>query len=134
MRHVANGGFVAKFSPVTGMKWGRLVVNVNCALRRGAWYRVARIRSLEAILDVNRKPLVVPHYLVQIVTQPPRRWSVVPRPKRARELPEEWGPHYGVCPSCRERCALPGHPRRLECVRCHGEFDVAWDEGYLVEA
>lgn len=56
-------------------------MNVNCALRRGAWYRVARVRSLEAILDVNRKPLVVPHYLVQIVTQPPRRWSVVPRPK-----------------------------------------------------
>jgi len=116
------------------MQWGRLSVNVNCALRRGAWYRVARLRSLEAILDVNRKPLVVPHYLVQIVTQPPRRWSVVPRPKRARELPEEWGPHYAVCPSCRERAALRGRPRRLECTRCHGEFDVAWDEGYLLEA
>ncbi|HEY6155826.1 MAG TPA: hypothetical protein VIV88_00150 [Gemmatimonadales bacterium] len=116
------------------MKWGRLVVNVNCALRRGAWYRVARIRSLEAILDVNRKPLVVPNYLVQIVSQPPRRWSVVPRPKRARELPPEWGAHYAVCPSCRERAALLGRPRRLECVRCHGEFDVAWDEGYLHEA
>src|SRR2546423_11453191 len=94
------------------MKWGRLVVNVDCALRRGAWYRVARIATLQATLDVNRKPLIVPHYLVQIVTQPPRRWSVVPRPKRARELPEEWGPHYGVCPSCRERCAPPPPPSR----------------------
>jgi hypothetical protein len=59
---------------------------------------------------------------------------VVPRPQRARELPPEWGPQYAVCPSCRERAALRGHPRRLECLRCHGEFDVAWDEGYLLEA
>lgn len=116
------------------MKWGRLAVNVNCALRRGAWYRVARLASLEAILDVNRKALVVPYYLVQVVTQPPTRWSVVPRPKRARELPAEWGPHYGVCPSCRERNALRGRPRRLECSRCRREFEVAWDEGYLLEA
>src|SRR5256885_16081374 len=110
VRHVANGAFVVKFTPVTGMKWGRLVVNVNCALRRGAWYRVARIRSLEAILDVNRKPLVVPQYLVQIVTQPPRRWSVVPRPNRARELPPEGGPPHASGPGSPARPALGGRP------------------------
>ncbi|HYS61344.1 MAG TPA: hypothetical protein VEM27_12190 [Gemmatimonadales bacterium] len=116
-----------------GMQWGRLQVDVNCALRRGAWYRVARLASLEAILDVNRRPLKVPHYLVQVVSRPPTRWSVVPRPAGAGELPAEWGPQYGVCPSCRERAALHGRPRRLECTRCRGEFDVAWDEEYLAD-
>src|SRR2546421_13039155 len=116
------------------MKWGRLVVNVDCALRRGAWYRVARIATLQATLDVNRKPLIVPHFLVQIVTQPPRCWSVVPRPKLARQLPPEWGPHYAVCPSCRKRVSLPGHPRRLECGRCRGEIDVPWAVGYQLDA
>ena len=108
-------------------------MDVNCALRRGAWYRVARLASLEAILDVNHRPLKVPHYLVQVVSRPPTRWSVVPRPAGAGELPAEWGPQYGVCPSCRERAALRGRPRRLECTRCRGEFDVAWDEEYLSE-
>ncbi len=118
-------------SGVAGMRWGRLQVDVTCALRRGAWYRVAGVAPLEAILDVNRKPLKVPHYLIQIVSKPPTRWSVVPRPERASELPPSWGSHYAVCPSCRERAGLQGRPRRLTCRRCHGEFAVAWDEGYL---
>ncbi|HKW40227.1 MAG TPA: hypothetical protein VJN39_03165 [Gemmatimonadales bacterium] len=116
---------------MAGMQWGRLQVDVTCALRRGAWYRVAGVAPLEAILDVNRKPLKVPHYLIQIVSKPPTRWSVVPRPERAGELPTAWGPHYAVCPSCRERAALRGRPRRLACNRCHGDFEVAWDEEYL---
>lgn len=113
------------------MKWGRLQVDVTCALRRGAWYRVARLAALEAVLDVNRQPLKIPHYLIQIVSTPPTRWSVVPRPEEAGELPAAWGSHYAVCPSCRERAALRGRPRRLECNRCHGNFEVAWDEEYL---
>lgn len=113
------------------MRWGRLQVDVSSPLRRGAWYRVVRLAPLEAVLDVNRRPLRVPHYLVQVVSHPPTRWSVVPRPTRAGELPPEWGPHYAVCPSCRERAALRGRPRRLECTQCRGEFAVAWDEGYL---
>ena len=116
------------------MKWGRLQVNVTCALRRGAWYRVARLAPLQAILDVNRRPLAVPHYMLEVVSRPPTRWSVVPRPKRAGELPADWGPHYAVCPSCRERAALRGRPRRLACARCHGDFEVAWDEAYLAGA
>jgi len=113
------------------MQWGRLQVDVPCALRRGAWYRVARLAPLEAVLDVNRRPLTVPHYLLQVVSKPPTRWSVVPRPERASELPLDWGEHYGVCPSCRERAELRGRPRRLACSRCRGEFEVAWDEEYL---
>ena len=96
--------------------------------------REAGVGRVVAIVSPNQNIVQGLPDEVQIVTQPPRRWSVVPRPKRARELPPEWGAHYAVCPSCRERAALLGRPRRLECVRCHGEFDVAWDEGYLVEA
>ena len=130
--HHAGGTVAALGSIVAGMRWGRLQVDVTCALRRGAWYRVARLAPLEAILDVNRKPLKVPQYLVQVVSKPPTRWSVVPRPARAGELPPDWGPHYGVCPSCRERAALHGRPRYMTCVRCRGEFEVAWDEEYLL--
>ncbi len=116
-----------------GMHWGRLQVDVNCQLRRGAWYRVTRLAPLKAILDVNRRSLVVPHFLIEIVAKPPRCWSVVPRPRNARQLPADWGEVYGVCPSCRERAALRGRPRRLDCRRCGGAFDVAWGEAYLVE-
>jgi|SRR5213593_2421181 len=117
-----------------GMQWGRLQVDVNCQLRRGAWYRVTQNSPLKAILDVNHRPLAVPHFLLEVITQPPRRWTVVQRPPDARELPEEWGAVYAVCPSCRERAALRGRPRQLDCGRCRGAFDVAWDEAYLVEA
>src|SRR2546430_11147772 len=86
-----------------GMQWGRLQVDVNCRLRRGAWYRVKEVASLNAVLDVNRQLLAVPHYLIQVISAPPRRWSVVPRPQNARVLPHDWGATYGVCPSSRER-------------------------------
>src|SRR5216117_1605051 len=69
---------------MSGMQWGRLQVDVNCQLRRGAWYRVKQLASLNAVLDVNRQLLAVPHYLIEVVSAPPRRWSVVPRPQNAR--------------------------------------------------
>jgi hypothetical protein len=116
---------------MTGMQWGRLQVDVNCRLRRGAWYRVKAFASLNAVLDVNRQLLAVPHYLIEVVSAPPRRWSVVPRPQNARVLPPNWGAAYGVCPSCRERAALRGRPRTMECRRCRGQFEIAWDEAYL---
>src|SRR5213076_433680 len=48
---------------MSGMQWGRLQVDVNCRLRRGAWYRVTELASLKAVLDVNRQLLAVPHFL-----------------------------------------------------------------------
>jgi len=120
---------------MAGMQWCRLQVDVDCRLRRGAWYRVTRLASLEAILDLNGKALSVPHYLVEVVSRPPRRWTVVPRPKHARGIPKDWGPYYAVCPSCRERAALrSGQPRKMACQRCKQEFEVAWDEEYLADS
>src|SRR5207253_74620 len=38
-------------------QWARLQVDVNCRVRRGAWYRVADLTSAEARLDVNREQI-----------------------------------------------------------------------------
>ena len=42
------------------VRWARLESDVNCRLRRGAWYRVAGLTSAEATLDVNREQVPVP--------------------------------------------------------------------------
>ena len=117
---------------MAGIQWGRLQADVHCALRRGAWYRVTAIGTLEATVDVGRKPQSVPTFLLQIVSAPPRRWTVVPRPAGAVRMPRDWT-RYLVCPSCRDRAALParGQPRSLTCDRCRGEFQIDWGEGYL---
>lgn len=116
---------------MTGMQWGRLQANVNCRLRRGAWYRVLQASPLQAVVDVNRTLLKVPLYLLEIVSKPPRRWTVVPTPKSARRAGARLGDAYAVCPSCRHRMAFRGRPERMACERCLVEFDVAWDEAYL---
>src|SRR2546425_695449 len=33
---------------MTGMRWARLLEDVDCKLRRGAWYRVTHVTGLEA--------------------------------------------------------------------------------------
>jgi hypothetical protein len=112
-----------------------LQADVNCSLRRGAWYRVRQVNDLEAILEVNRGMQRVPSFLLQVVSTPPRRWTVVRRPKGATRLAALLGPRYVVCPSCRERTPLrtTAEPRMLDCDRCRGEFEVAWNEGYLAD-
>jgi len=117
---------------MAGRQWGRLQADVDCSLRRGAWYRVTAIGELEAVVDIGRKPQSVPSFLLQIVSEPPRLWTVVPRPDGAVRMPRDWT-RYAVCPSCRERAALPsrGRPRSLDCQRCRGTFEIDWSEGYL---
>jgi len=118
---------------MSGFRWARLQVDGGCSLRRGAWYRVTRVAGLEAVVDVNRQPHAVPSYLLQIVATPPRCWTVVARPRTAPRAAAALGPRYVVCPSCRERSPLPaqGRPRTLACSRCRGDFEIAWNEGYL---
>ena len=111
-------------------QWARLPANVNCQLRRGGWYRVLRMASVEAILDVNSGPVPVLIPFLEIIHTPPRRWTVVARPANAVNMPPSWGNEYAVCPSCRHRQQLAGHAKNLTCERCQGEFAVAWDEHY----
>ncbi|MGE5760864.1 MAG: hypothetical protein ACM37V_10975 [Gemmatimonadota bacterium] len=115
-------------------QWARLQTDVNVKLRRGAWYRVIKLGAVEAVLDVNRKPLSVTRTLLQIVQAPPSRWSVVPAPRNALRFPTSWGKQYGVCPACRGRSPLEGHPSMMRCTRCNGLYEVAWNEPYLLSA
>jgi len=115
---------------MAGLQWARLQVNVNCQLRRGAWYRVIRLAPREVVLEVDRKPLPVPRPLLQLTSTRPRRWTVVPRPHNAVGLPPSWN-DYAVCPSCGDRAPLERRPTSMRCLRCNGLFEIAWDEPYL---
>ncbi len=120
--------------------WARLQADIDVNLRRGAWYRLLKIEGFDAVVDVNRKPVLVVRAFLQISTSPPRRWTVVatptPTPTRrtSRASPADVGSHYAVCPSCRDRVPLHGRPRRMLCRRCSVDFAVAWDEHYLAQA
>lgn len=111
-----------------GLEWARPRTDVNCGLRRGAWYRVIRRTDEAVILDVNRTPVSVRPTIMEIVRGLPRRWSVVARPLDATRLPSEWGDHYATCPGCRNRARIRGHPVTMRCPRCAGVFSVGWDE------
>lgn len=110
------------------LQWARLQRDVNRGLRRGAWYRVIRITDEGVMLDVNRTPVTLPRTLLETVTVPPRRWSVVLRPRDAVCLPRDWGDRYLTCPGCRNRAPTRGHPLTLGCPRCGGVYAVGWDE------
>ena len=116
------------------LHWARLHVDVNCHLRRGAWYRVLRLLVRDVVLDVPGKPLTVPRSYLSLSLTPPSRWSVVSRPAAAPRLPSGWEVGYVVCPSCRERAPLNGHPLSMRCRRCNGLFDVAWGEQDMATA
>jgi hypothetical protein len=114
------------------MVWARLQADVNCNLRRGAWYRLIKAQGLAAVVDVKGTPVAVVRAFLQMSNSPPRKWTVVPRP---RNVPRsvDIGEHYAVCPSCRDRVALRGRPGRMLCDRCSVEFAVDWDEHYLLQ-
>jgi len=112
------------------MAWARLQADLNCNLRRGAWYRLIKADNLAALVDVRGKPVPVMRALLQVSSTPPRKWTVVPRPRNAPRAPGSEA-HYAVCPACRERVSLKGRPSRMLCVRCSVEYTVDWDERYL---
>src|SRR3989441_13106739 len=111
---------------MTGVRWARLEEDVDCKMRRGGWYRVTQVTGLNAIGEVNRQPLAVPSYAIEIVATPPRCWTVVPLARRASRLAAELGPRYGVCPSCRHRAPLQQPAPPMTCTRFQGRFEIAW--------
>src|SRR2546425_9428722 len=54
------------------MQWARLQANVNCQLRRGGWDPVLHPAAVEAVLDVNFRPLPLPIPFLEITHTPPR--------------------------------------------------------------
>jgi hypothetical protein len=113
------------------MVWARLQADVNCNLRRGAWYRLIKAQGLAAVVDVKGTPVAVVRAFLQMSNSPPRKWTVVPRPQNVPRS-VDIGDHYAVCPSCRDRVPLRSKPSRMMCGRCSVEFAVDWDERYLI--
>jgi hypothetical protein len=110
-------------------QWARLRPDQSQRIRLGAWYRVVRLTPLEAVLDVNGKPVGVPRPSLQIVTSAPTRWAVVARPATTGvRLPTSWGPRYAVCPQCRTRTRLEQQAPSMRCPKCGGHFDIGWDD------
>ena len=108
--------------------FARLQADVDLKIRRGAWYKVLDMSDLEAIIEVNKRPVKVLRAMLEIQQRPPLRWTVVPHNgRRAAVL----GVEYGVCPSCRTRAKLPKGAKELQCPRCKQEFGVNWGESYL---
>ncbi|MGH7673120.1 MAG: hypothetical protein ACREMC_09470 [Gemmatimonadales bacterium] len=114
-------------------QWARLQVDAPGPLRRGAWYRILKLTSTEATLNVKGTPVPVPRAQLELSSEAGLRWTVVPAPKNAPRFPSNWGARYAVCPNCRDRASLLGEPATLRCQRCNGLFPVAWDEPYLAK-
>ncbi|HKW41989.1 MAG TPA: hypothetical protein VJN39_12135 [Gemmatimonadales bacterium] len=116
---------------VPHQQWARTRARTGRQVRRGAWYRVLSLSSLEGILDVNGQPVGVPRALLLILPFRPALWSVVPRLKGVAEPPVSWGPTYGVCPNCCARAPLARHASGARCPHCQGSFAIAWtDSGW----
>lgn len=109
-------------------RWARLKGDVKCALRQGAWYRILKLAPMEVVVDVKGKPVAVPRGQLQLSSEPALYWSVVPSPKQSPRYPTTWGSRYAVCPNCRDRAPLEGHPTSMRCHRCNGFFEIAWNE------
>src|SRR5580765_2649116 len=106
---------------MTSSLFARLQADVDLKIRRGAWYRVLDLGDLEAVIEVNKRPVTVLRAMLEIQQRPPLRWTVVPRPRGGRKPPADLGIEYGVCPSCRTRAPLPKKARDLRCPRCKQE-------------
>lgn len=114
-------------------QWARLKADINCQLRRGAWYPIVRLAPADAVLDVKGRQVSIARSMLQLASAPPQHWTVVPSPRSySPRYPASWGARYAVCPNCRDRAQLTGQPAQMRCHRCNGLFDVAWDEAYLV--
>lgn len=114
--------------------WARLRAEADdYPLRRGAWYHVKKLGPREAAIDVMGDRVDVPRSYLEIMSSPPRRWSVVPRPKNLARFPFPGVEKYGVCPNCRERVPLNQHPVVMRCTRCNEVSDVAWEDVFLTE-
>jgi hypothetical protein len=116
---------------MTAEQWARLSQDVDCGLRRGAWYRAETVSPSEVLLLVGGKRRSFARGTMEVSPVPPSRWTVVSGLSNSRVIPIRWSKGYAVCPACRMRQLPLGRPQALRCERCNGLFEVAWDEAYL---
>ena len=110
-------------------QWARVRARTSWPLRRGAWYRVVDLTPLEAVLEVNLRPLRVPRPFVQVLPIRPGLWSVVPRLRDAVTPPERWGSRYAVCPRCCARAPLTDSVS-MYCPGCRALFMIGWSDSH----
>jgi len=72
-------------------RWARLRRDIQCVLRRGAWYAVRSVGPDEAVLEVDNAAVRVPRDSLEITETRPNRWTVVPRPCRGGQAARELG-------------------------------------------
>ena len=109
-------------------RWARVKGDVNCRVRRGAWYQVDRLTPDLAILRFGQQSVSIPRDLLHIALVRPRSWSVVRRPYDAIDVPRNWGSRYGVCPACQHRMPLDYDQMEAHCERCNTTGAIAWRE------
>src|SRR2546422_9348864 len=99
-------------------QWARVRGDLNCNVRRGAWYEVVRLTPEEGVLDVNQRTVIIARPSVQVVPIRPQRWSVVARPQDAGNLPLSWGSRCAVCRNWLQHAPLPGHATATRDAPC----------------
>lgn len=107
-------------------RWAQVKGDINCRVRRGAWYKVVQLTMEVAVLDAGERAVSVPRELLHIALVRPRHWSVVRRPYDAVDVPRAWGSRYGVCPACQHRMPLDYDQREARCERCGMTGAIAW--------
>lgn len=108
--------------------FARVQADVPLKLRKGAWYRVIEINDLQAVIEVNRRPVGVLRAWLEIRDRPPQRWAVVEGSKDNHKAPPPLRGTYGVCPNCRARTPLPKRAKSHQCMKCGREFEINWEE------
>ena len=117
---------------VTDSQWARLKRAAGVPLRRGAWYPVAALTPLEAVVTVDDKSIIVPRSCLELRSALPREWTVLHSPPLSSRTPESFRRGYLVCPGCGHRVGLPLtlHTETQLCLRCSDTFSIAWKEHY----
>src|SRR5438876_523500 len=82
----AGGGRGGGATMPDAPQWARVRGDVNCNVRRGAWYEVVRLTPDDAVIEIGQRSLSIPRSSLQIVPVRPHRWSVVARPRDAVNL------------------------------------------------
>jgi len=114
-----------------GTQWARLRDDIDCGLRRGAWYRTVSLSQSEVVLDINGRHRAFPLRHLEIVATRPSAWTIVAHAGNSNVIPTFWAKGYAVCPRCRNRQLPLGRARSMRCDECDGLFEIAWDEPYL---
>src|SRR2546422_11494882 len=115
-------------------QWARVHGEMNCYIRRGAWYEVLRLTPEEVVLEVNRRPVRVERSALQIVPLRPQCWSVAARPRDSVDMPMGWGSPYVVCPGCSHRQDLSGHATQLLSEKSGGLCGIPWQVPNLCDS